>query len=105
RLFINMRLQIDSSLQYVRGSNPNEPWWPIPVPNDKYLDSPYNTYQNKGLPPGPIANPSIDAIIATLNPRETDCLFYFHDSDSNFHCTPTYKEHVALLKKYFGKGK
>ena len=105
RLFINMRLQIDSSLQYVRGSNPNEPWWPIPVPNDKYLDSPYNTYQNKGLPPGPIANPSIDAIIATLNPRETNCLFYFHDSDSNFHCTPTYKEHVALLKKYFGKGK
>jgi len=105
RLFINMRLQIDSSLQYVRGSNPNEPWWPIPVPNDKYLDSPYNTYQNKGLPPGPIANPSIDAIIATLNPRETDCLFYFYDSDSNFHCTPTYKEHVALLKKYFGKGK
>ena len=105
RLFINMRLQIDSSLQYVRGSKSNEPWWPVPIPSDKYLDSPYNTYQNKGLPPGPIANPSIDAIIATLNPRETDCLFYFHDSDSNFHCTPTYKEHVALLKKYFGKGK
>jgi len=105
RLFINMRLQIDSSLQYVRGSKSNEPWWPVPIPSDKYLDSPYNTYQNKGLPPGPIANPSIDAIIATLNPRETDCLFYFHDGDSNFHCTPTYKEHVALLKKYFGKGK
>jgi len=105
RLFIDMRLQIDSTLQYVRGSQPNEPWWPVPIPGDKYLNSPYNTYKNKGLPPTPISNPSIDAIIAALNPHKTDCLFYFHDNTGTFHCTPTYKEHVTLLKKYFGQGK
>jgi cell division protein YceG involved in septum cleavage len=105
RLFIDMRLQIDSTLQYVRGSKPNEPWWPVPVPSDKYLDSPYNTYKNTGLPPGPIASPSIDAIVAALNPRQTDCLFYFHDKQSVFRCSPTYEEHVALLKQYYGRGK
>ena len=102
RLFIDMRLQIDATLQYVRGANINEPWWPVPVPADKYLKSPFNTYQNIGLPPEPIANPSIDAIIAALNPRETDCLFYFHDNDGTFYCSETYEEHVAGLRKVFG---
>jgi cell division protein YceG involved in septum cleavage len=102
RLFIDMRLQIDATLQYVRGTNKNEPWWPVPVPADKYLKSPFNTYQNAGLPPEPIANPSIDAIIAALNPRETDCLFYFHDNDGTFYCSETYEEHVAGLRKVFG---
>ncbi|MBY0537932.1 endolytic transglycosylase MltG [Patescibacteria group bacterium] len=102
RLFIDMRLQIDATLQYVRGANKNEPWWPVPVPADKYLKSPFNTYQNAGLPPEPIANPSIDAIIAALNPRETDCLFYFHANDGTFYCSVTYEEHVAGLRKVFG---
>ena len=102
RLFIDMRLQIDATLQYVRGAKKNEPWWPVPVPADKYLKSPFNTYQNAGLPPEPIANPSIDAIIAALNPRETDCLFYFHDTDGTFYCSKTYEEHVAGLRKVFG---
>jgi cell division protein YceG involved in septum cleavage len=102
RLFIDMRLQIDATLQYIRGTNKNEPWWPVPVPADKYLKSPFNTYQNTGLPPEPIANPSIDAIIAALNPRETDCLFYFHDTDGTFYCSKTYEEHVAGLRKVFG---
>ena len=102
RLFIDMKLQIDATLQYVRGANKNEPWWPVPVPADKYLKSPFNTYQNGGLPPEPIANPSVDAIIAALNPRETDCLFYFHDNDGTFYCSATYSEHVAGLRKVFG---
>lgn len=105
RLFIDMRLQIDATLQYVRGSKKTEPWWPVPTPSDKYLKSPFNTYQNVGLPPEPIANPSIDAIIAALNPKQTDCLFYFHANDGTFYCSKTYEEHVAGLKKVFGKGK
>ena len=105
RLFIDMRLQIDATLQYVRGSKKTEPWWPTPTPADKYLKSPFNTYQNTGLPPEPIANPSIDAIIAALNPRQTDCLFYFHANNGTFYCSETYEEHVAGLKKVFGKGK
>jgi len=105
RLFIDMPLQLDASLQYVRGSNPDEEWWPIPEPKDKFLDSPFNTYRNKGLPPAPIANPSIDAIVAALNPIKTDCLFYFHTDDGTFYCTSTYEEHVALLKEKFGQGR
>ncbi|MES2748889.1 MAG: endolytic transglycosylase MltG [Patescibacteria group bacterium] len=102
RLFIDMRLQIDATLQYARGGKNNERWWPVPVPADKYIKSPFNTYQNEGLPPEPISNPSIDAVIAALNPRQTDCLFYFHDTDGTFYCSKTYEEHVAGLRKVFG---
>lgn len=105
RLFIDMNLQIDATLQYAKGVDAPKTWWPVPVPKDKYIDSPYNTYEHSGLPPTPIANPSVDAVLAALNPRETKCMYYFHDEDSNFHCTETYEEHVALLKKYYGRGK
>jgi cell division protein YceG involved in septum cleavage len=106
RLFINMPLQLDATLQYVRGSEISELlWWPKVVPADKYISSPFNTYKNEGLPPSPISNPSVEAIVAALNPRNTDCMFYFHDSRSGFHCSNTYEEHVASLKKIYGRGK
>ncbi|MEK7079733.1 MAG: endolytic transglycosylase MltG [Patescibacteria group bacterium] len=106
RLFVGMNLQIDATLQYAKASNTNtKSWWPKVVPNDKYLKSAYNTYKNKGLPPGPISNPSTAAVIAALNPKKTDCLFYFHDKYGEFHCAPTYEEHVKMLKKAYGQGK
>lgn len=105
RLFIGMNLQIDASLQYAKGSNSNQPWWPKVVPDDKYIDSPFNTYKYKGLPPAPIGNPSLESILAALNPKKTECIFYFHDSDGMFHCTKTYEEHVKLLKEYYGQGR
>ncbi len=108
RLFTDMRLQIDATLQYARGSQSAAAggrWWPVPRPQDKYIDSPFNTYKHAGLPPEPIANPSIDAIIAALNPRETDCLFYYHTDDGAFYCNSTYEEHVAGLRRDFGRGK
>lgn len=105
RLFSDMNLQIDATLQYAKGSKTNQPWWPRVLPSDKYIDSPFNTYKNEGLPPAPIANPSLDAILAALNPTNTECLFYFHDKNAGFHCTKTYEEHVALLKEYYGRGK
>lgn len=105
RLFTDMRLQIDATLQYAKGSLPTEPWWPKIRPNDKYIASAYNTYKNVGLPPAPIANPSLDAIVAALNPKKTDCMYYFHDKKAGFHCTETYEEHVELLKQHYGRGK
>ncbi len=105
RLFIDMNLQIDATLQYARGNTSKRTWWPKPVPKDKYIDSTYNTYEHSGLPPTPIANPSPEAILAALNPRITDCLYYFHDKKSDFHCSKEYSEHVAKLKKYYGRGK
>ncbi len=105
RLFIDMNLQIDATLQYAKGSEPTEPWWPRVVPSDKYIASVYNNYKNSGLPPAPIANPSLDSILAALNPRKTDCMYYFHDRHAGFHCAKTYAEHVTLLKQYYGQGK
>ncbi len=106
RLFIDMPLQLDATLQYARGSRLQEPkWWPVPRPQDKYIDSPFNTYQNAGLPPAPIANPSVEAVIAALNPRQSDCLFYFHDNQQNYYCSPDYETHVKKLKQVFGRGK
>lgn len=106
RLFIDMPLQLDATLQYARGSKPYEPsWWPVPRPKDKYIDSPFNTYKNPGLPPSPIANPSPEAVLAALNPRQTDCLFYFHADNGAYYCSETYDEHVSKLRSVFGRGR
>ncbi len=102
RLFSDMRLQLDATLQYARANREaTGTWWPVPVPKDKYIVSPFNTYLHAGLPPGPIANPSIDAIIAALNPRQTDCMFYFHTDNGTFHCSVTYEEHKTKLRREF----
>jgi UPF0755 protein len=105
RLFSGMRLQIDATLQYAKGSKTSEVWWPKVRPADKYIASVYNTYKNEGLPPAPISNPSLEAILAALNPTKTECMYYFHDAHAGFHCSKTYEEHVALLKQYYGQGK
>jgi UPF0755 protein len=74
RLFRGMSLDIDATLQYAKGDEKN--WWPRVTGKDKFIDSDFNTYQNLGLPPMAIANPSIEAIKAAYNPAKTDCLFY-----------------------------
>lgn len=105
RIFIDMPLQLDATLQYVRGSNTYEPkWWPIVRSSDKYLESPYNTYKYSGLPPAPIASPSIDSLLAALNPVVTDCLFYFHTDDGDYYCSENYKEHISKLRSIYGRG-
>lgn len=107
RIFAGMKLQIDATLQYAEADQAGgrRGWWPSVEPKDKYIKSAYNTYQHVGLPPAPIANPSIAAVLAALNPTKTDCYFYFHDAHGNFHCSKTYAEHVRLLKKYYGQGR
>ena len=99
RLNQGMMLDVDSTLQYVRG-NTGAGWWaPITVA-DKKTDSPYNTYLHTGLPPHPIANPSLSAIKATLNPTTTSCLYYLHDKNRITHCAVKYAEHQANIVKY-----
>jgi UPF0755 protein len=106
RLFANMDLQIDATVQYAEANKETYgSWWPPVSTRGLYIKSPYNTYVNPGLPPTPIANPSVAAVLAALNPVNTPCMFYFHDKMGQFHCSNTYAEHVALLKKYYGQGK
>lgn len=100
RIWLGMKLQMDATLQYAKGTE-EEGWWPRVVPEDKKIESDYNTYLNNGLPPGAIANPSADAITAAYNPQKTDCIFYVHDKKRKIHCAETYEEHKANIEKYY----
>lgn len=99
RLEQNMALGVDATLQYLRGDKGSGWWAPINVV-DKQIDSPFNTYKYKGLPPHPISNPGIMAIEAVLNPQKTDCLYYIHDKERKTHCAVTYEEHKSNIQKY-----
>lgn len=99
RIQNNMRLDIDATLQYIKG-NAEDGWWQRVIPDDKYRESPYNTYRTTGLPPYPIANPGLPAITAAINPEQTDCMFYLHDPSRMIHCSVTYTEHKRAIEKY-----
>ncbi len=99
RIFQNMSLDMDATLQYAKGNE--KKWWPKVVPADKYIDSPFNTYKNKGLPPEAIANPSVEAIQAALNPAKTNSIFYIHDDYGNIHTARTYQEHLSNIRTYY----
>ncbi len=66
---------------------------------DTKIDSPYNTYRNKGLPVGPIASPGAASVEAALYPNKTDYLFFVMGSDGVHHFSKTYEEHLANEKK------
>lgn len=99
RLFKDMRLEVDSTLQYARGDKGKGFWAPITVA-DKQTDSPYNTYKNTGLPPHPISNPGIEAIKAVLYPASTTCMYFLHDTKGEIHCSDTYDGHLQNINKY-----
>ena len=98
RINDGMRLQVDATLQYITATP--EDWWPVPSPEDKKVDSPFNTYKYAGLPPRPIANPSVESIEAALNPEKTSCMYYLHDTDGEIHCSATYAGQVANVNRY-----
>lgn len=99
RIEADMPLAVDASLQYIRGTEKNG-WWPVPKSEDKFLESPFNTYQHAGLPPHAIANPSLASIEAVLYPEETSCFFYLHDSRGRIHCSPSYRGHLSNIDRY-----
>jgi UPF0755 protein len=99
RLDDGMPLSVDATLQYVRGNKGSGWWAPINV-SDKKIVSPYNTYENVGLPPHPICNPGLPAIEAVINPAKTDCLYYLHDKNHITHCAVTYAEQEANIEEY-----
>lgn len=83
-------LQIDATLVYINGGKQ-------PTEADKSIDSPYNTYKYKGLPPAPIANPGKEAIQAALNPASTDYFYYALGDDGKHHYFKTYDQMQSFL--------
>lgn len=94
-------LQADPTVQYARGTAGN--WWWKPQRIEEYATviSPYNTYLNQGLPPGPIASPGLSAIEATRNPAAVNyCFFLATGSDGRHIFARTLAEHEQNMRTY-----
>jgi len=102
RLELDMVLQIDATVQYALGYNNQEKtWWKKGLTfEDLKYSSPYNTYENTGLPPAPIANPGVAVLEAAANPAESDYLFYITDKNGVNRYAKTNAEHNANIKRY-----
>lgn len=94
RLQMGMPLQSDTTLQYLM-AGPKED---VSIADTK-IDSPYNTYQHEGLPPGPIASPGMKSILAVLNPANTDYLYFVADRQGHNHYSQAYDEHLAIVEQ------
>ena len=80
RLAIGMRLECDATIQYALPEHKSRLFY-----RDLRVNSPYNTYRHKGLPPTPIANPGLPSILAALHPASVDYLFYVAGPDGKHH--------------------
>jgi UPF0755 protein len=96
RLKIDMPLQVDSTLLYnndlVDGNRV--------LISDTKADSPYNTYKNKGLPPGPICNPGIESIKAAIYPTSSNYLYYLSAPSGKTIFSENFEQHKAAKAKY-----
>lgn len=96
RVKIGMGLNADATIQYALGYQENEKsWWKKSLTKDDLkVDSPFNTYLHRGLPPTPIANPGLSSLeaVANANPN-TPYLYYYHDSKGNSYYGETLDEH------------
>ncbi len=95
RIEAGMPLQVDSTFAYVNGKSSAEL-----TLKDLKIDSPYNSYTNKGLPPTPISNPGIESILAASQPTPNEYLFFLSDKDGITHFAKTHAEHVKLKEQY-----
>ncbi len=102
RINLGMALDIDATVQYALGFQPEEKtWWKKDLTaDDLKISSPFNTYANPGLPPTPISNPGLDALKAVVDAPATAYLYYLSDKSGHNHYAKTFEEHAANIKKY-----
>jgi UPF0755 protein len=100
-------LQTDATLQYAAANSKFEirnskleSWWAPLTKEDLKINSPYNTYENQGLPPTPICNPGLDSMQAILEPVETAYWFYLSDNQGQIHYAKTLEEHLQNIANY-----
>ncbi|MBQ5600494.1 MAG: endolytic transglycosylase MltG [Phascolarctobacterium sp.] len=99
RVEIGMPIQSDTTIQYILGAQKETITF-----KDTEIDNPYNTYQNFGLPPGPIGSPSLSAIQAVLEPEQTDYLYFVAQNDGHHRFSRTYAEHLRAIDEiYYGR--
>lgn len=95
RIDLGMALQVDAVFGYIKGTKTYSPTF-----DDLEIDSPYNTYKYRGLPPGPIGNPGLDALTAAVYPTKTPYLYYLTGNDGNMYYARTFEEHKTNRAKY-----
>ena len=94
RIAKNMTLSADSTVNFVFNYEKKRIYY-----KDLEVDSPYNTYKNKGLPPGPICNPTVSSVEAAYHPADTEYLFFVTKGGGEHFFSKTYKEHLDFQKK------
>lgn len=95
RIEIGQPLQSCATLAYILGEYKAQ--YSI---EETQVESPYNTYRNKGLPPGPINNPGSSAITASITPQDTGYLYFLSSKNKETIFSKTFEEHVANKQKY-----
>lgn len=95
RLKKRMLLQADPTIQYVIRDGPRRL-----LKSDLKIDSPYNTYLHPGLPPGPINNPGLASIKASVNPAGGDNLYFVANGDGSHTFSRTLREHLRAKAKF-----
>ena len=95
RLDIDKALESDATINYFVGEKRSQATY-----DDLKIDSPYNTYLYKGLTPGSISNPGIDAIEAVIYPAETDYFYFLSKKTGETVFSKTYEEHLINKRKF-----
>ena len=96
RIKKGMKLQADPTVQYILPGGPKNRL----LYSDLKIESPYNTYLNKGLPPGPINNPGLSSIMAALEPEENKYLYFVAKGDGSHRFAESYEEHKKNIQLY-----
>lgn len=109
RLADGMELAADPTVQYALAQNPSSVaqygyWKQELTTDDLSYDSPFNTYINAGLPPGPICSPSAESIDAVMNPSDTNYLYFVAKGDGSHAFAETIEEQQANIDLYLNGG-
>ncbi|MGB9911431.1 MAG: endolytic transglycosylase MltG [Microgenomates group bacterium] len=107
RLKNNWPLQTDATIQYAKVNLYFSPelfdsynWWPVIKKEDLKIDSPYNTYKYKNLPPTPICNPGLASIKAVIYAKDSEFWYYLSDKKGKLHFARTLEEHQENINKF-----
>lgn len=96
RLEAGWLLQMDSTVHYIHGKTDTK----FTTDRQRSSSNPYNTYEHTGLPPGPIANPSLESIKAAINPTENSYWYFLTDSKNKVHYAKNLRRHNINVERY-----